>query len=478
MSEARKLILKMLEEKRITVDEANILLDTIQSKVRPHLLCVDSVEDLSRVLETIQDTSDYTIIFGRPYAQHRIFDIIKNESSTQTTASESNDENATEKHKGENILKQVGPGLDQIMGSVSNLIGSVTSQLGPTLEKKLESWRQQTSTARTTTHEAAETLSLEQILPLQPGCEKLIFHNPLGDISVSAGEDTQQIILRLDKKPSEHPPSAELVQKVRAVVQKEGSGIHLNLEGVELLRPEQLKVHAHLKIPSFLHLELSTLKDDISLSQLSHAQAACHLKTQSGDLHLEQVALKLIQLETSSGTIRVDQISESFQARSQSGDILLKGSVYQAHVQSQSGYLRMEIAVNQSLHAETQSSDIHLHLLGGAGRLDLQTNTGDIELIGSLQSETSLSSASGDLQGDIEVASTAAVSLNTNSGDIDVILRPESQCKLDIVSLHGDVTSRLEVDNLQTDEHSLKGCLGSGDGSLVIRSNTGDILIS
>lgn len=430
MSEERKLILKMLQENRITIDEAEKLLDALQGK-----------------------------------------------SSSQAAPAGSSGATAEER-SGENILKQMGPGFDQIMGSVSNLIGSVTSQLGPTIEKKLESWRQQASAPRTG-DEIPEDVSLEHTLPLDPGCEKLVFHNPLGDISVTAGEDSQRIWLRLDKKPDkQHRPAVEALQKIQIKPFVEGKEIRLSLDGVDLLRPEQLKVHVHLKIPAYLHLELSTLNHDVSVTQLSHAQGECCLKSQSGDLRLEQVALKRIQLETLSGTIQAEQISESFKATSRSGDILLKGSVYQAQLQSQSGYLRMESAVSHSLRAESQSSDISLQLLEGAGKIDLQTTSGDIELMGRLQAETSLNSASGDLQGDILVSATAAVSLNTNSGDIDLIVRPDSQCKLDIVSRNGDVEGRLEVQEREADAHSLRGRLGSGEGSLMARTNTGDILIS
>ena len=117
-------------------------------------------------------------------------------------------------------------------------------------------------------------------------------------------------------------------------------------------------------------------------------------------------------------------------------------------------------------------------LLEGKGKLDLQTTSGDIETSGRLQAETSLNSASGDLQGDLSIAPSAAVSLISNSGDIDLIVRPDSQCKLDVASRSGDVECRLSLDGQEVNEHFLQGRLGSGEGTLTARTNSGDVLIS
>ncbi|PIQ26339.1 hypothetical protein COW36_14875 [bacterium (Candidatus Blackallbacteria) CG17_big_fil_post_rev_8_21_14_2_50_48_46] len=427
MSEERKLILKMLQENRISIDEAETLLDAMQVKSSPQ---------------------------------------------KQTPPASENEE-----RPGENILKQMGPGIDQIMGSVSNLIGSVTSQLGPTIEKKFESWRQP---SQTHSHEdSLEEQKEEQTLTLDPNCQKLKFHNLLGNISISGGSSSDQIVAKLIKKPERNQNlSQDQIQAIKLKANFENQEMILSLSETDPIRPEQLKVHVALQIPASLHLELSTLNQDIVVEKLSHAQGECQLKTQSGDLKLDQVALKQIELDTLSGTIRADQVSESFKASSRSGDILLKGSVYQAALTSQSGYLRLETAVSHSLKAESQSSDISLQLLEGHGKIDLQTTSGDIELVGHLQAETTLNSASGDLQGDITIAPTAACSLNSNSGDIDLILRPESDCKIDLASRSGDVEWRIELKDSESSAQSLKGQLGAGAGSLMARTNSGDILLS
>jgi hypothetical protein len=427
MSEERKLILKMLQENRISVDEADTLIEALQSKAKP----------------------------------------------TATTPP------PAEERSSENVMKQMGPGIEQFMGSVSNLIGSVTSQLGPNLEKTLDGWRNNAS-PKSPNSEATQAESLQkQSLSLPVGCEKLVFHNAWGDIAVTASDSASEISAQLQKKPQRGVTLAEnVLDAIQLQAKSEENIFHLSLGGMDLLKADQIKVHVKLQIPSALHLELSTLGQDISLENLSHAQGECRLKSHSGDLKIDHVALKNLDLETQSGNIRADQISEHFKASSRSGDIVLKGSVYQALANSQSGYLRIETAVAHSLKAESQSSDISMQLLEGKGKIELQTTSGDIEISGHLHAETSLNSASGDLQGDIFVAPSAAVSLISNSGDIDLIVRPESSCKLDIASRSGDVECRLNLEAEEKNEHFLQGRLGSAEGTLTARTNSGDVLLS
>lgn len=433
MSEERKLILKMLQENRITVDEADKLLEALMGKTPP-----------------------------------------------PASSGAASPPPPSEERSGENIMKQMGPSIENFMGSVSNLIGSVTSQLGPNLEKTLDGIRQNVTARGSGSEEnSAAEISSAQKLTLPSGCEKLVFHNAWGDISVAAGESNNEIVALLEKKPMRGVTlMGNALESIQLQLKEEGPVSQLSLNGLDLLKSDQIKVHVQLQIPAALHLELSTVGQDISVKNLSHVQGECLIKSHSGDLHVEQVALKHLELETQSGTIRVDQISEQLKATSRSGDILLKGSIYQANLNSQSGYLKIEAAVAHALKAESQSADISLQLLEGKGKIELQSTSGDIEVSGRLQAETSLNSASGDLQGDLTIAATAAVSLISNSGDIDLIVRPDSHCKLDIASRSGDVECRLPLEGAEVNEHFVQGRLGNGEGTLTARTNSGDVLIS
>ena len=432
MSQERRLILKMLQENRISLEEAETLLDALAGR---------SSEATSS--ETVQPPP------VSPAGPEQIL-----------------------KHP-EQLLKQMGPGIDQLMGSVSSLLGSVTSQLGPAFEKKLDSWRQSSSssTAPPLTNRSEQQLPLINI-------QKFICHNPLGAIHVRPAEQPDTLTFSLHKQTlPPHSLAPAIFEALNLRTRQEQGVLELCFEGLEHIRPEQLKADLELFVPSALALELSTSTHTLHCEQLSHPEGVCQLKSQSGDVWLERVALKQIELETASGHIRAEQSSEQLKISSRSGDINLQGSVFQAVLQSQSGYLRMETAVLQALRAETQSGDLDLQLRESPGQIALQSVSGDMSLSGRLQAETTLNSASGDLEAQIHIAPSAAVSLNTNSGDIHLKLDPESQCRLDITSRSGDVESRLELAHAESEANSLKGQLGSGGGSLNIRSNSGDVLI-
>jgi hypothetical protein len=429
MSEDRKLILKMLQENRITIEEAERLLKATEDKA--------------------------------PGASQR--------------ASRSSEDT---------LFDRTAPKVEHFVNSLSSMFDTVSQQLGPTLEKRFEGWFQQKQ-HKTGQTEAADNTGFEtlrrdeQVIPLEANVEKIKLHYTLGDVTVisHAGEN---IHAALEKRVYSNQVEDKLkYEDLRLESHQEGNTLFLKLAGVEGLTPsKQAEVHLHLQVPASLDLELATDAHDISLSQWSHTQGQVHLLSGSGNLSLQNVALKAIELETRSGNVNAEQASESLKVTTQSGDITLAGSVYKGQLKSASGHVSVSASILDRLNAEGSSSDMQIQVLDGQGSLELSTRSGDIELSGELHKESVLNSASGDLQCDIIVHPAASVSLTTHSGDIDLILRPESQCSVELEARTGDIESRLELADPQTAEHSLKGKKGSGEGVLKAQTQSGDILLS
>lgn len=427
MSEDRKLILKMLQENRITIEEAERLLKATE----------DKAPGASRAPE---DT----------------------------------------------LFDRTAPKVEHFVNSLSSMFDTVSQQLGPTLEKRFEGWFQQKQHKTTKADapgaggEGFETLRRdEQVIPLEANIEKIKLHYTLGDVTVTshAGE---HIHAALEKRVYSDQVEDKLkYEDLHLESHQEGNTLFLKLAGAEGLSPsKQAEIHLQLQVPASLDLELATDAHDISLSQWSHTQGQVHLLSGSGNLSLQNVALKAIELETRSGNVNAEQASESLKVTTQSGDITLAGSIYKGQIKSGSGHINVGASVLDRLNAEGSSSDMQIQLLDGQGSLELSTRSGDIELSGELHKESVLNSASGDLQCDIIVHSNASVSLTSHSGDIDLILRPESQCGIELEARTGDIESRLELDDPQTSEHRLKGKKGSGEGVLKAQTQSGDILLS
>lgn len=422
MSEDRKLILKMLQENRITIEEAERLLKATEEK-------------------------------GSPRGSE------------------------------ETLFDRTAPRVEQFVSSLSSMFDTVSQQLGPTLEKRFEGWFQQKHNktgAQTAEAEGFETQRKdEQVITLSPDIQKIKAHYALGDVTVLS-HGGEHIHACLEKRVYSSQVEDSLKYEDLHLESKiDGNTLFLQLVGAEKLSASsQAEIHLTLQIPASLDLELSTEKHDISLSQWSHTQGQAHLRSGSGNLSLQQAALKAIDLETRSGNITAEQASEHLKVQTQSGDISLSGSIYKGHVKSSSGQVNVRASVLDKLTAEGSSSDLHIQLLDGQGSLDLSSRSGDIELSGALHRESVLNSASGDLQCDVIVHPEASVSLTSHSGDIDLILRPESQCHVDLDARTGDIESRLDLTDLQSLDHQLKGKVGSGEGVLKAQTQSGDILLS
>jgi DUF4097 and DUF4098 domain-containing protein YvlB len=426
MSEERKLILKMLQENRINVDEAEQLLSALENK----------------------GTS------------------------------------AQAPREGSNLFDKAGPKVEQMMGTFSSLIDTVSHQLGPNLEKRFEGWFQQRAggagkeSKENKESVAYETRSDESTIPVEAGSQKLRCFHRMGDIIVE-GYDGTQIQAVLEKRMiSQRVEDKTKFEEMRLHHRQEGAVLHLELQGAEGLKTSDGTVKLRLRIPTSLDLDLRTDSQDISLSQLSRIDGQVRLESESGNLDLRNIALKRLDLQTRSGNVSADQASELITIQTQSGDIKLKGSVYESQLSTASGQIQVEAGVNHLLKAESASGDLNVQLLDGRGRLDLRSKSGDIELTGQIQAETELGAVSGDLHCDLNLSDSASVGLSTQSGDVDLILRPGSQCKLEVSAVSGDIECRLDLQQRESSEHGLRGTLGSGEAQLKIQTQSGDVLIS
>lgn len=437
MSDERKLILKMLQENRISIEEADQLIEALGKKSEPQ---------------------------AEPQAGPK--------SSDAPGMSD--------------FLNKTGPKMDQFMGSISSMIDSISQQVGPGMEKRFEKWFQQRgqgapgsggSSGGVETSDFNDKLTREDAVNVDAEVSSLRCHHSLGDVYVE-GYDGESVQSRLEMFIQSSDDRARY-EALSLRTHREGDLLTLELKGADALDSKSAaRVDLYLKIPKRLDLDMHSDKYDIAVSQITRSNGKVKLHSQSGDLSVRNLALKEIELKSGSGNIHADQASELLKAHSQSGDVQIKGSVYEGDLRSQSGHIALEASVQHHCKADARSADITVQLMQGKGGLDLSSQSGDIELNGTLHSTCTLNSGSGDLQCDLTVTPSAAVSLSTHSGDVDLILRPDSQVKLDIEAQTGDIECRLDLEQKESDEHHLRGVLGNGEGSLKAKTKSGDVLIS
>lgn len=433
MAQDRKLILKLLQENRISIEEAEQLLSALENK-----------------------------------------------GSSESTGSTGSFSGAAGQ-----LFDKAGPKMEQMMGTFSSMIDSVSQQLGPNLEKRFEGWFQQRAggdkeakTSEPSSSGFQDTHSDQVTLPVESSSQKLKCFHRLGDLIVE-GYEGNQIQAVIEKRiTASRIEERTRFEDLRLTARQDGTVVHLELAGSDGLKTSDGTVKLRLRVPSSLDLDLRTDSQDISVSQISRVQGQVQIESESGDIELRNIALKRLDLQTRSGNVSADQASELIRIQTQSGDIKLKGSVYDAQVNTASGQVQVEAGVNHLLKLESSSSDLNVQLLDGRGRLELRSKSGDIELTGQVQSEAELQTLSGDLHCDLTLNAAGSASLSTQSGDVDLILRPGSQCRLEAHAPTGDIECRLELQQREASEHSLRGILGGGDSLLKIQTQSGDVLIS
>lgn len=149
------------------------------------------------------------------------------------------------------------------------------------------------------------------------------------------------------------------------------------------------------------------------------------------------------------------------------GDVTVDRADAAAKVHSGSGKLRLGPMLG-GLRAKTGSGDIEVSSVGG--NTVLYTATGDVWL-GAVQSDVQVRTGSGDVT--VADAASGRVQLGTGSGDVRVGVRPGVTAEVDLASSSGAARSELEVLNAPPEgETSLFVTGRTGTGTALVTTAT------
>ena len=160
-----------------------------------------------------------------------------------------------------------------------------------------------------------------------------------------------------------------------------------------------------------------------------------HGKTTSGDLKLDKLNSRAVELETTSGDIQITQmVAEESVIKASSGDIRLEQvNVSEMVLQNSSGDIELTHLNGQKVELTSVSGDIELDGVRGE-KWKAETSSADVELSGSEVEQLEVLSSSGGVEGDYYAQNSR---IKTSSGDIDVRLNrkdKELQAKVRTVS--------------------------------------------
>lgn len=123
---------------------------------------------------------------------------------------------------------------------------------------------------------------------------------------------------------------------------------------------------------------------------------------------------------------------------------------------------------------ETSNGTIRLEQVEGEYRLD--SSNGAIELdrvAGVFQASTS----NGRIEFDGELTVGTSTELMTSNGVIDVFIGEEANVRLDAETTNGVIDIPYQLDNAVVSEEHVEGTLGTGESTLILRTSNGDINI-
>lgn len=304
----------------------------------------------------------------------------------------------------------------------------------------------------------------EQSLTL-PGERALTILNKLGDIKAVAVAEGEPITLKVTKKvwgQTELLPGVLASVKAQVIAGQDGVAERIVLEAPEL-DTDAVTADLELRLPASTLLALETTFGDIhgegftrglsraeSVSgeiRLLHLQSDgqegdATLRSRSGDVSVHQWKGGPIHADTISGDVRLDGFTAPLGVvRSRSGSVQIMNlmATSDVSVETSSGEIEVSGGVcHQALTVRTQSGDVKVASLR-AGRAQIETVSGDLEAedIAAVDGSLSLKSVSGDLR--TSGLQSVAVNVNTVSGDAEVAFAAPFTGSLGATTISGDL---------------------------------------
>ncbi len=182
---------------------------------------------------------------------------------------------------------------------------------------------------------------------------------------------------------------------------------------------------------------------------------------------------------------KLSSINGSIEANNTEGDLELHSTNGAIRLAEHRGSLTLE-SINGSISVEegagvehvaasTVNGSISLEEVGG--RLELQSISGDIDIHDVRDAQLDIESTSGDITMTGSLAENRQQSITSVSGAVHLRLPSESNLRLALQTLSGDLETDFEIRDAIRARRSLSGVTGTGSTNLTINTTSGDIEI-
>ena len=191
------------------------------------------------------------------------------------------------------------------------------------------------------------------------------------------------------------------------------------------------------------------------------------------DLYIQVSEAVSVSIHTDSGDVDVEDTGGGAKVSCRSGDIKLRGLVGSIEVNLNDGDLTIEDCVGPAITVESKSGDLMFRRI--KGNLSVRTANGDITAIEASCKTASLESVSGDISLSMAEPVTGTVNIRTVNGDSSVHVPGNSDCRVTLSTLRGDVNCALKLIDEARAEQRITGRMGDGTGVVDVSAVNGDV---
>jgi Putative adhesin len=310
----------------------------------------------------------------------------------------------------------------------------------------------------------AETTAEES---MRPG-EDLALRNAWGDVAFTVSPDDRLRMRAVKRVWTAEPDPAAAQREAEALpveVRRHGTSIEIT---VRPIRPHRrARVDFELAVPAGVGARVDVSKGDVTAQGL---RGKIDLRVASGDVKVRdheggaglEVVSGDVQLSVIRGDVRLDVRSGDVAVRAVGGAV--RGRVINGDIAVQDvGDLSLDV-----VHGDVAASRI-------AGTIHVETKSGDIALAGFRARDASARTLAGDVNLSLEELVDGRLDVETVSGDIEVTLPASARATIEAATRSGTIHSSLPLQQTTGDRRTLRGVLNAPGATIRLAAMSGDI---
>jgi len=316
-----------------------------------------------------------------------------------------------------------------------------------------------------------------------PANGSIEIQNPRGDVSITAGDDSQVQV------QSHEVAFASSDAEAKKIFDSEAA--HVTVSGNAVLVKSESnnsgRLNLTVTVPKSARVTVNAGHGDVTIAGLG---TGLNLTAAHGDVHLSSIGGS-VQVHFPNGR-------HDFSAHQVDGDLTSDGDINDLTLSEIKGKITQSGEILGDVHIENAGGPIHLHtsitdLQVGSLPGDLTLNSDDLRVteakgpvrVTTHSKDVDLSQIYGDSYAEdrdgrisIEPAGNYNVEAKNSKGDIEVSLTPNASANVNVHTHNGDVVSDYNMPSMDdSDNKSATFQIGSGSARITLNTDNGDIHI-